>query len=60
MSAITLPKVDSGHLTPHGDWCGNQTFNEIRSASRAFCVKCWTEVTIVGNKISTATLYPRQ
>ena len=60
VSAITPLRVDSGHLTPRGEPCCNQTFNKTETTWRAFCVKCGAEVAIVGSKTLTASLYPCQ
>jgi len=59
---ITLPKGNSGHLTPRGEVCCNQTFNVessgIGSGARAFCAKCGSEVVIMGNKTITSAQCP--
>jgi hypothetical protein len=52
---ITLPKKNSGHRTPRGEVCCNQTFNVENSGAgsgaRAFCGECGAEVVVVGNKV---------
>jgi hypothetical protein len=52
---ITLNKQNSGHRAPGGEVCCNQTFNVesagIGSGARAFCVKCGSEVVIVGTEV---------
>ena len=58
---MTLPKENSGHLTPRGEVCCNQRFNfessGVGSGTRAFCAKCGAEVTIVENKTITSALH---
>ncbi len=60
-SSVTLPKGNSGHLAPNGKICCNNQFNVesagAGSGTRAFCTQCKAEVTIVGNKTITASLY---
>jgi hypothetical protein len=55
---ISLPRRNSGHIAPRGDVCCNQTFRiesvGIGGATRAFCLKCGGEVTIVANKTITS------